>query len=138
MKLFGLNSPEIFLITVIILSFLGTKRIEKGYLLFQNLLKFLLSTDNDINTKKVKEEERRAEEERIALEKAKEEEERRAEEERIALDKAKAKEERKALRKAKAEEKRREEEERIALEKAKEEEQIIEADINTETPKEVN
>ena len=91
MKLFGLNSPEIFLITVIILSFLGTKRIEKGYLLFQNLLKFLLSTDNDINSKK-----------------AKEEEERRAEEE------------------------------RIALEKAKEEEQMIEADINSETPKEVN
>ena len=70
MKLFGLNSPEIFLITVIILSFLGTKRIEKGYLLFQNLLKFLLSTDNDINSKKAKEEEeRRAEEERQQKEK---------------------------------------------------------------------
>ena len=116
MKLFGLNSPEIFLITVIILSFLGTKRIEKGYLSFQNLLKFLLSRDNDINSEKAK-----AEEERIALEKAK------AEEERIALEKAKAKEARKALRKAKAEEKR------IALEKAKAEEQIIEADINSET-----
>ena len=76
MKLFGLNSPEIFLITVIILSFLGTKRIEKGYLLFQNLLKFLLSTDKDINSKKAEEEEeRRAEEERIALEKAKEKDE---------------------------------------------------------------
>ena len=104
MKLFGLNSPEIFLITVIILSFLGTKRIEKGYLSFQNLLKFLLSRDNDIN-----------------LEKAKAEEARKAEE------KAKAKEARKALKKAKAEEKR------IALEKAKAEEQIIEADINSET-----
>jgi len=78
MKLFGLNSPEIFLITVIILSFLGTKRIEKGYLLFQNLLKFLLSTDNDINSEKAK-----------------------AEEERIALEKAKAKEARKALKKEK-------------------------------------
>ena len=54
MKLFGLNSPEIFLITVIILSFLGTKRIEKGYLSFQNLLKFLLSRDNDINSEKAK------------------------------------------------------------------------------------
>ncbi len=121
MKLFGLNSPEIFLITVIILSFLGTKRIEKGYLLFQNLLKFLLSTDNNINS-----------------EKAREEEERRAEEERIALEKVKAKEARKALKKAKEKEKRRAEEERIALEKAKAEEQITEADINSETPKEVN
>ena len=86
MKLFGLNSPEIFLITVIILSFLGTKRIEKGYLSFQNLLKFLLSRDNDINSEK-----------------------------------------------AKAEEARKAEEERIALEKAKAEDQIIEADINSET-----
>ena len=85
MKLFGLNSPEIFLITVIILSFLGSKRIEKGYLVFQNFLKFLLSSDND-----------------------------------VALEKAKA------------------EEERIALEKAKAEEQIIDADKNSETPKEVN
>ena len=70
---------------------MGTKRIEKGYLLFQNLLKFLLSTDKDINSEKAREEE-----ERIALEKAREEEERKAEEERIALEKTKAEEKRKA------------------------------------------
>ena len=45
MKFLGLNSPEIFLISVIILSILGPKRIEKGWLLFQRLMKFLLSQD---------------------------------------------------------------------------------------------
>jgi len=45
MKLLGLNSPEIFIILVILLSILGTKRIEKGFLLFKKLLKFLLSKD---------------------------------------------------------------------------------------------
>ena len=45
MKLLGLNSPEIFIILVILLSILGPKRIEKGYLLFKKLLKFLLSKD---------------------------------------------------------------------------------------------
>jgi len=45
MKLLGLNSPEIFIILVILLSILGTKRIEKGILLFKKLLKFLLSED---------------------------------------------------------------------------------------------
>jgi len=47
MKLLGLNSPEIFIILVILLSILGTKRIEKGFLLFKKLLKFLLSKDED-------------------------------------------------------------------------------------------
>ena len=45
MKLLGLNSPEIFIILVILLSILGPKRIEKGFFLFKKLLKFLLSKD---------------------------------------------------------------------------------------------
>ena len=47
MKLLGLNSPEIFIILVILLSILGPKRVEKGVLLFKKLLKFLLSKDED-------------------------------------------------------------------------------------------
>ena len=47
MKLLGLNSPEIFIILIILLSILGSKRIEKGFLLFKKLLKFLLSKDED-------------------------------------------------------------------------------------------
>ena len=47
MKLLGLNSPEIFIILLILLSILGPKRIEKGFLLFKKLLKFLLSKDED-------------------------------------------------------------------------------------------
>ena len=47
MKLLGLNSPEIFIILVILLSILGPKRIEKGFLLFKKILKFLLSKDED-------------------------------------------------------------------------------------------
>ena len=47
MKLLGLNSPEIFIILVILLSILGPKRIEKGFLSFKKLLKFLLSKDED-------------------------------------------------------------------------------------------
>ena len=35
MKLLGLNSPEIFIILVILLSILGPKRVEKGVLLFK-------------------------------------------------------------------------------------------------------
>ena len=77
-----------------------------------------------------------AEEDRLALEKAKEEdrlalEKAKAEEERIALEKAKEEEDRLALEKAKAEEERiialekaKEEEDRLALEKAKQEERI--------------
>ena len=47
MKLLGLNSPEIFIILVILLTILGPKRIEKGFLLLKKLLKFLLSKDED-------------------------------------------------------------------------------------------
>ncbi len=47
MKLLGLNSPEIFIISVILLSILGPKRIEKGFLLFKKLIKFLLSKDEE-------------------------------------------------------------------------------------------
>ena len=59
MKLLGLNSPEIFIILVILLSILGPKRIEKGFLLFKKLLKFLLSKDEDqsLTNSKVKSEE---------------------------------------------------------------------------------
>ena len=59
MKLLGLNSPEIFIILVILLSILGPKRIEKGFLLFKKLLKFLLSADEDQSSvnSKVKSEE---------------------------------------------------------------------------------
>jgi len=47
MKLLGLNSPEIFIILVILLSILGTKRIEKGFLLFKKFLKFLLTKEEN-------------------------------------------------------------------------------------------
>ena len=59
MKLLGLNSPEIFIILVILLSILGPKRIEKGFLLFKKLLRFLLSKDEDqsLASSKVKSEE---------------------------------------------------------------------------------
>ena len=59
MKLLGLNSPEIFIILVILLSILGPKRIDKGFLLFKKLLKFLLSKDEDqsLANSKVKSEE---------------------------------------------------------------------------------
>ena len=59
MKLLGLNSPEIFIILVILLSILGSKRIEKVFLLFKKLLKFLLSKDEDqsLANSKVKSEE---------------------------------------------------------------------------------
>ena len=51
MKFLGLNSPEIFLISVIILVILGPKRIEKGWSLFQRLLKFLLGKEEVIESK---------------------------------------------------------------------------------------
>ena len=59
MKLLGLNSPEIFIILVILFSILGTKRIEKGILLFKKLLKFLLSNEENqtLENSKVKSEE---------------------------------------------------------------------------------
>ena len=59
MKLLGLNSPVIFIILLILLAILGPKRIEKGFLLFKKLLKFLLSKDVDLSSEnsKVKSEE---------------------------------------------------------------------------------
>ena len=59
MKLLGLNSPEIFIILVILLSILGPKRIEKGIFLFKKLFKFLLSKDDDqsLSNSKVKSDE---------------------------------------------------------------------------------
>ena len=59
MKLLGLNSPEIFIILVVLLSILGTKRIEKGLLLFKKLLKFLLSKEQiqTLENPKIKSEE---------------------------------------------------------------------------------
>ena len=59
MKLLGLNSPEIFIILVILLLILGPKRIEKGFLLFKKLMKFLLSKDEDqsLTNSKLKSEE---------------------------------------------------------------------------------
>ena len=73
MKFLGLNSPEIFLISVIFLSILGTKRIEKGLLLFQKLLKYLLRNDYDITLENtnLKESEIKAEE--VKTEEVKEE-----------------------------------------------------------------
>ena len=49
MNFLGLNSPAIFAISVIVLIILGPKRIEKGWLLFQRLLKFLLSNKREIS-----------------------------------------------------------------------------------------
>ena len=59
MKLLGLNSPEIFIILVVLLSILGTKRIEKGFLSFKKILKFLLSKEENqtLENLKVKSEE---------------------------------------------------------------------------------
>ena len=59
MKLLGLNSPEIFIILLILLSILGPTRIEKGFLLFKKLLKFLFSKDENqgLANSKVKSEE---------------------------------------------------------------------------------
>ena len=53
MNFLGLNSPVIFIISVIILIILGPKRVEKGWLLFQRLLKFLLSNNDDISKDKL-------------------------------------------------------------------------------------
>ena len=53
MNFLGLNSPAIFVISVIVLIILGPKRVEKGWLLFQRLLKFLLSNKEDISKEKL-------------------------------------------------------------------------------------
>ncbi len=68
MKLLGLNSPEIFIILVILLSILGPKRIEKGFLLLKKFLKFLLSKDDDqslVNSKVKSEETEETEESEV-------------------------------------------------------------------------
>ena len=65
MKLLGLNSPEIFIILVILLSILGSKRIEKGFFLFKKLLKFLLSNDEDQSLEKSKVKSEEAEESEV-------------------------------------------------------------------------
>ena len=69
MKLLGLNSPEIFIILVILLSILGPKRIEKGFLLFKKLLKFLLSKDEDQSSANSKVNAEEAEESEVKEEK---------------------------------------------------------------------
>ncbi len=53
MNFFGLNSPAMFVISVIVLIILGPKRVEKGWLLFQRLLKFLLNNKEDISKDKL-------------------------------------------------------------------------------------
>ena len=65
MKLLGLNSPEIFIILVILLSILGPKRIEKGLLLFKKLLKFLLSKDENQSSASLKVKPEEAEESEV-------------------------------------------------------------------------
>ena len=51
MTIFGLNSPELFVILVITLVILGIKRIEKGLDLLSRLLKFLLINQSSIDKK---------------------------------------------------------------------------------------
>ena len=65
MKLLGLNSPEIFIILLILLSILGPKRIEKGFLLFKKLLKFLLSKNDEQNVANLKEKSEEPEESEV-------------------------------------------------------------------------
>ena len=92
MKLLGLNSPEIFIILVILLSILGPKRVEKGFLLFKKLLKFLLSKDEDQSSANLKikpeeSEESEVKEETVEAEvKSEEAEEREVKEEKIELE----------------------------------------------------
>ena len=56
MTIFGLNSPELFVLLVITLVILGIKRIEKGLDLLSRLLKFLLSNQSSIDKKAKKKE----------------------------------------------------------------------------------
>ena len=89
MKLLGLNSPLIFIILVILLLILGTKRIEKGFLLFKKLLKFLLSNEENqiLESSKLKfekQEESEVKEEKIETEvKSEKQEESEVKEEKI-------------------------------------------------------
>ena len=61
MKLLGLNSPEIFIILVVLLSILGPQRIEKGFLLFKKIIKFLLSKEETIEAEVKSEEPEKSE-----------------------------------------------------------------------------
>ena len=63
MTIFGLNSPELFVLLVITLVILGIKRIEKGLDLFSKLLKFLLSNQSSIDKKDKKKELKKDDEE---------------------------------------------------------------------------
>ena len=56
MTIFGLNSPELFVILVITLVILGTKRIEKGLDLLSRLIKFLLNNQSSVDKKDKKKE----------------------------------------------------------------------------------
>ena len=73
---FGLNSPEIFIIMVIVLTILGPKRIEKALYAFKRLMKFLLSKEelNSVFEEKLKEEKPVLEKVKAKEEKPKEEE----------------------------------------------------------------
>ena len=57
MTIFGLNSPELFILLVITLVILGSKRIEKGLELFTRMLKFLLSNQSSFDKKDKKKDE---------------------------------------------------------------------------------
>jgi len=65
MKLLGLNSPEIFIILVVLLSILGPKRIEKGFLLFKKILKYLLSKEETLEAEVKSEEPEEPEESEV-------------------------------------------------------------------------
>ena len=54
MTIFGLNSPEIFVLLIILLFILGPKRIEKLLTSFPGFIKFLLN--DEINYKVIREE----------------------------------------------------------------------------------
>ena len=64
MTIFGLNSPELFVLLIILLVILGIKRIEKGLELFSRLLKFLLSNQSSFEETQKKEEEIKKKEEK--------------------------------------------------------------------------
>ena len=49
MTIFGLNSPEIFIILLIIVIILGPNRLDKIQKYFFNFLKFLLSDKKSFN-----------------------------------------------------------------------------------------
>ena len=78
MTIFGLNSPEIFILLVIFLSILGPKRIEKLLYTFPGFIKFLLSNEKNYKVISEKKEEEgqvieKKEEEASVIEKKEEE-----------------------------------------------------------------